>query len=162
VNLNDAETLARHLMRQHNVEDWSFRFDNAKRRFGVCQYRYRRIQLSAPLTLLNSEEQVRDTILHEIAHILAGPQAKHGPAWKRVAASIGASPTRCADVGARPPAKWRGACPNCDFVVERHRLTERSATGACPKCCAKYAGGRFSERFALSWTENTNTAVLVG
>ena len=35
--------------------------------------------------------EVRDTILHEIAHALAGAKAKHGPAWKAIARRLGAT-----------------------------------------------------------------------
>jgi len=43
-----------------------------------------------------SSEQLTDTILHEIAHALAGPAAKHGPAWKAIARRLGATPKSCA------------------------------------------------------------------
>ena len=33
-----------------------------------------------------------DTILHEIAHAIAGANAGHGPVWKAVAKRIGAAP----------------------------------------------------------------------
>ena len=33
-----------------------------------------------------------DTILHEIAHAIAGVEAGHGPAWKAVAQRLGATP----------------------------------------------------------------------
>lgn len=41
-------------------------------------------------------DQVTDTILHEIAHALAGPAARHGPAWKSIARRLGATPKSCA------------------------------------------------------------------
>ena len=43
-----------------------------------------------------SLRQVTDTILHEIAHALAGPGAGHGPAWKATASRLGATPKSCA------------------------------------------------------------------
>ena len=39
-----------------------------------------------------SEAEIRDTILHEIAHALAGPEARHGARWKAIARRIDATP----------------------------------------------------------------------
>ena len=39
-----------------------------------------------------SKEQIRDTVLHEIAHAIAGREAGHGPLWKVTARRIGATP----------------------------------------------------------------------
>ena len=43
--------------------------------------------------------EVRDTILHEIAHALAGAKARHGPAWKAIAKRLGATPKARAEEG---------------------------------------------------------------
>src|SRR4051794_7171378 len=94
MNLYAARDLAITLMRQHGLSDWTFRFDHARRRFGSCRTRLKLITLSRPLTFLNDEPQVRDTILHEIAHSLT-PGDGHGPAWRRKCAEIGANPRRC-------------------------------------------------------------------
>ena len=36
--------------------------------------------------------EIRDTVLHEIAHALVGPEARHGPEWKAIAKRLGATP----------------------------------------------------------------------
>ncbi|NBT51009.1 MAG: hypothetical protein EBT12_05555, partial [Marivivens sp.] len=71
-------------------------FDDAKTRFGQCRYTPKEISLSRPLTKANDEEQVRDTILHEIAHALT-PGEGHGNVWKKVAIKIGCDGKRCYD-----------------------------------------------------------------
>ena len=122
MDLRDAYALAEHLLDHHGLRDWQVAYDSAKRRAGVCRFRDRTIGLSAPLTALHSEDDVRDTILHEIAHALAGPRHGHdatGAGWRRAsaAAASGASPpTRR---GSRPPG-WASARPG----------TPRSGTGA--------------------------------
>ena len=76
MNIRDAERLAISLMEQHGLRavgwqldcHWQFRWDNAKRRNGICWYGRKVISLSCPLTLLRAEADVRNTILHEIAH----------------------------------------------------------------------------------------------
>ncbi|MFT5142810.1 MAG: putative SprT family Zn-dependent metalloprotease [Rhodothermales bacterium] len=132
--LSDAETLATDLMRQHGLHRWGFRFDNARTRVGVCRYRERVIGLSRYYVRANDATEVRDTVLHEIAHALAGPAAGHGPAWRRIAKAIGCSSTRCsyATMGVDPKySLWCDTCgkrlrnyhrePRRDFDSGRYR-----------------------------------------
>src|SRR3954466_6495925 len=97
MHLNDAFQLAVDLMRQHGLHDagWRFTFDHARRRFGCCNYTRKVISLSRPLTLLNGEPEVRDTLLHEIAPPLCPPREGHGPRWRATCRQIGARPKRC-------------------------------------------------------------------
>ena len=83
---------ARALMNQHGLEEWTFRFIAAQRKLGECRERERAILLSRRHAVSGTPGEVRDTILHEIAHALAGAKARHGPAWKLVAKRIGATP----------------------------------------------------------------------
>jgi predicted SprT family Zn-dependent metalloprotease len=133
---HDAAQLARSLMAQHGLSGWSFRFDHARRRFGSCRYRERVITLSRPLVLLNDVAEVRDTILHEIAHALS-PGDGHGPKWRAACRQIGARPVRCYSdqtvrSPARPPARYRLGCGHCDWWVDRHRLTRTRYV--CRRC----------------------------
>jgi predicted SprT family Zn-dependent metalloprotease len=65
-----AADLARSLMAEHGLDDWTFVWTKAHSFAGDCNYQLRRIRLSAPWTKVNDETEVRDTILHEIAHAL--------------------------------------------------------------------------------------------
>ena len=47
--------------------------------------RTKRIEIAEYYALNSSPETVLDTLLHEIAHAIAGPAAGHGPVWKAVA-----------------------------------------------------------------------------
>ena len=136
MNLYEARHLARNLMTQHGLSGWSFAFDHARRRFGTCRATRKLITLSRPLTLLNNLEQVRDTILHEIAHALT-PGDGHGARWKAKCVEIGAVPKRCytdEQVTSPPrlPAKYQLGCARCDWWVERRRVTKRKLV--CRKC----------------------------
>ena len=136
MNLYTARHIARTLMNEHGLIDWTFRFDHARRRFGSCQPRRRWITLSAPLTLLNTEDEVRDTILHEIAHALT-PGAGHNAAWRAACRRIGANPVRCYsdEKVITPPrriAPYKIGCPRCNWWHDRHRLTRRKLI--CRKC----------------------------
>lgn len=126
MNHSAALHLAITLMNKHNllVSGWSFKFDNAKRRFGVCSHRKMTISLSRHLVGLNDKEQVEDTILHEIAHALVGPGHGHDAVWKAKCVEIGAKPERCYndDDVTVPTAKYKAICDGCGRTHKVHRL----------------------------------------
>jgi predicted SprT family Zn-dependent metalloprotease len=140
VDLDAARRLALDLMTRHGLDEWRFAFDRAKRRLGCCHYDRRTITLSGPLTRLNAEAVVRDTVLHEIAHALT-PGAGHGPRWKRAAAAIGAAPRSCAsaDAVALPPAPFALVCDGCGARLPRYRRPRRRY--ACRGCSERHARG---------------------
>ena len=76
---------ARQLMDRHGLADWTFRFSAARRTIGLCREKEKVIQLGRHHAAHDPPAQVTDTILHEIAHALAGTAARHGPAWRSIA-----------------------------------------------------------------------------
>ena len=90
--LNSVAEMARRLMDEHGLTDWTLAFGEARRRLGDCHFRHHVIRISRTHALAGSEEQIRDTVLHEIAHAIAGHEAGHGPLWKATARRIGATP----------------------------------------------------------------------
>lgn len=146
MNLIDAESLAKNLMNENKLYGWRFSFDNSVRRFGVCRHSLRKISLSKTLVELNSEEVVKDTILHEVAHALAGRQAGHGYVWRHIALSIGCDGNRCYDSTTviTPKKKYIGECPN-GHITQKHRQLRLS----CSKCCP-----RFNEAYLFTYRPN--------
>jgi len=150
VKLINAQTLAQTLMQQNELEGWTFHFDRAKRRFGACNYTTKTISLSRHLTQLNSAAQVRETLLHEIAHALT-PGAHHGEAWQRACKQLGIDPKRTyssAQVEQPAPRYWL-VCKSCNLKVPRNRRSRK--TFACKRCCDEKNGGRYSEKYALQF-----------
>lgn len=153
MDLTDAVDLAEGLLVAHGLGDWQVRLDNARRRAGVCHFDRRTIGLSAPLTRLHSDEHVRDTILHEIAHALAGPRHGHDAHWRRVARQIGCSGERCVPADAPTvETAWLGVCP-AGHSVGRHRRPERVMT--CRQCST-----RFDLAHLFTWTHHGRVAVM--
>jgi predicted SprT family Zn-dependent metalloprotease len=93
MDVEEAAGLARRLMDEHGLRHWQFRWDRARRRFGCCWQSRLLITLSRPLTALNDPAEVRDTLLHEIAHALV--PGGHTDAWRHKCVQIGARPHRC-------------------------------------------------------------------
>jgi predicted SprT family Zn-dependent metalloprotease len=153
VDLRDAYAMAEYLLEVHGLDDWQVSYDNAKRRAGICRFAEQTLGLSAPLTAVHTEDDVRDTILHEIAHALVGPAHGHDATWLAMARRIGSSGERCVSPDSpTPPAAWLGACPG-GHTLERHRRPERVLT--CGLCSSE-----FDLAHLYTWTHHGKPAVL--
>lgn len=139
--LEDAENLALTLMEDHGIGNtWSFAFDNAKMRCGCAKFKIRTITLSRYYVERNDEANVRDTILHEIAHVRAGAAAGHGRTWQMWAIRLGARPERCAMNVDMPEGNVEGLCdPGCTVRHTRHRMPPKRLLDAyqCNRCYSK-------------------------
>lgn len=138
-SLRATEALGRRLLRHHAGRGrldsrWRFGFDLAPVRAGVTDHARREISVSIPYCLKASRAQVRDTILHEIAHAICGPRHRHDAEWRRVAASLGCSGDRCHTVE-HTPAPWLGEC-GCGRTFRRHRLQRKLRSARCAACRA--------------------------
>lgn len=99
MNRTEALTLARQTLDAHGLHGWKAVIDTRPRkRLGQCRYRNREIGISAYHVTYHSDEDVRDTILHEIAHALVGPGHGHGPVWKAKARALGIRPRASVEV----------------------------------------------------------------
>lgn len=123
---------------------WSFDLDNAKTRAGQCDFGRRRITVSRYIALRSTDDEVRQILLHEIAHALAGARAGHGPAWRRAASELGYVGSRLHDGPiASELAPWVGTCP-AGHEHFRYRTPNRPM--ACARCSRRY-----DPRHAITW-----------
>jgi len=145
MDLEAARRLGRELLDEHGLGDWTLVLDRAKQRAGVCRHHVRQIGLSAPLTALHAEADVRDTILHEIAHALVGARHGHDDVWRATALRLGCSGQRCTDPSLPTVAgDWVGTC-SAGHRITRHRRPSRP--GSCVECSP-----RFSVEHLITWT----------
>lgn len=131
-------SLAIELMHQHGLvrNGWTFHIDRAKRRCGCCYFHRRRISISRfyiqdPCV---SDQDIQNTILHEIAHALVGYEAGHGPVWVEKAKSIGCDGKRCNTAWMGVPAKFNITCACGDICRWRHRVHKYYKHVACSNC----------------------------
>jgi predicted SprT family Zn-dependent metalloprotease len=125
--------------------EWSFGFDNAKTRAGLCSYTKKRITVSRHLAARYEDDEIHQILLHEVAHALAGVKAGHGPRWKAVAAGLGYTGKRLHDGEiATELAPWLGECP-AGHVHYRYR--KPAGAMSCGRCAK-----RFDARNVIRWT----------
>ena len=76
-----------------------------------------------------------DTVRHELAHIVAGIDARHGPAWRRVARAIGCQPSPYVMGLQYAPAVVGFRCERCGGPVtlgaRRGKRPERFRSTCC-------------------------------
>ncbi len=135
--LGEVESLAHRLIARHQTTSglgrtWRFDFALSSSRAGACNERDRRIELSVSYCLRATRAEIRDTLLHEIAHAIVGVGHRHDAAWKAKAREIGCSADRCHRVSHTIP-RWVGAC-GCrrHFRQRLHRRLRRGAI--CASC----------------------------
>ena len=158
MELTEIERQAKALMTVHGVGYLEFAFDRGKRRLGATHILKignasipQKITLSKHYAVLLGMDELRDVILHEIAHALT-PGHGHNAVWKAAARKIGAKPERCAAPSAAPEHPIVGYCTKdgCGkVVVKMHRLPLRVSYH---RTCGR--------DFPLRYTKNGNTVTL--
>ncbi len=135
----------------HLDQSWTFGFDNAKKRAGLCNYTVRRITVSRYLAARYEDDEVHQILLHEVAHALAGPRAGHGPRWKAIADNLGYDGKRTHDGEiADELAPWVGICPAGHTHYRYRKPTRAFACGLC--------GRGFNRAHLIEWTRREITS----
>lgn len=146
LTVDDALALARQLMAEHDLKGWTVVTDRAVRRAGQANSATKTISLSAKLIEVHSAAEVRDTILHEIAHALVGARHGHDAVWRATAIRIGG--TGGVKVPADAPtivAPWTGRC-EAGHEFSRHRAPSR--VRLCSRCVS---GGVPQRQAVIVW-----------
>ena len=133
MDITAATKMANELMGQHLSSDWRFVLDNARTRGGECNGMKHTISMSRNLIPLWSEEDVRETLLHEIGHALAGTREGHNHAWKAAVRSIGGHPSRTHDKEV-VQGRWKFVCPNGHAHYKHRRPAYNRRPSSCAKC----------------------------
>lgn len=139
-------TWAHALIDLHLDSGWSFAFDNAKTRAGLCNYTAKRISVSKYLAARYEDDEIHQVLLHEVAHAIAGTRAGHGSKWKAVAQDLGYEGKRLHDGEiANEFAPWVGTCP---AGHQHYRYRKPARALSCGRCSK-----RFSAANAIRWEQ---------
>lgn len=119
-------------MKKEGLYDWHFKFSNHKTLAGVCYYREQRIVLSEYYVLNNSDKEVINTMLHEIAHALAPRWEAHGKVWRKIFKDLlikynqPVNVSRCYDRSVKMPVgKYKITCTACGDYWTQHKKTSK-------------------------------------
>ena len=136
MELSGVRLLADRLLKEHELfeKGWSFSFDRAKRRAGSCKFSKKEITLARAYAEQEDFKEIKNTILHEIAHALVGPKHGHNEIWRQKALEIGCDAERCHYVVFSKP-KYKLTCINRCFEVARYRVNQNFLhSRICSKC----------------------------
>ena len=129
MKLSEVGTLAKELIQTY-CPDYTFKFDSSRSRFGQCRYNQKEIGISRYLASVNSYSQVKDTILHEIAHALT--RSGHDEKWRQKCIELGARPVRCYDVKeVQSTPKYRMSCPACSRTYQANKKPKSNGHWIC-------------------------------
>ena len=158
----DACVMALSLMRRHLTlrddpsgrDGWYFEWSDRKANYGDCSYLKKRIRLAKGLTKVCSADQVRDTVLHEIAHALVGPGHGHDRIWRAKALEVGCKTARS---GSEYPPESTRQLPWTWCMCDKrngaiHTIRFRKPTGRIYKYVERCGlKGRPDTRGSLQW-----------
>lgn len=116
-----------------DTSKWKIELNNTKHFIGLCKYKLKTIYLSKPYLELNSIEIMRDTLLHEIAHIF-NPRDGHGSNFKHTCHTLGCCGfSNCKDKELKSPeGKYKYKCISCGRIASKHRkYTKYHSCGKC-------------------------------
>lgn len=133
--LAEVAAEAERLIALHGLAGWSVQFDDASRRAGRCSYETRVIGLTRLYCLTVPADEVRNTILHEIAHALVGPEHNHDAVWKARARAIGCTGERCHDVEFALP-RYIVSCPRCGWAQGANARRRAARCKTCRRAVA--------------------------
>lgn len=123
-----------------NSSRWNVVIDRRSRRTrGWCEQRPTggTIGLSAFMLEHGDDDEVFDTVTHEIAHAICGPDEGHSALWQDVHKELGGNGERYAQaIPGAPKGKYRADCPACGTtgIAYRWRIAptmKRATHNAC-------------------------------
>ena len=138
-----AQAMTLEELRRQGLEDWTVRPCRALGYAGITYGSRREIHLSVPHLDAMDENEVRNTVLHEVAHALAGDAEGHGPRWRKIALALGSDGEEVYDLREEvaeqvlASSRYHATCEHCGATHYRARRTRSMGNLACaetPQC----------------------------
>lgn len=123
--------------KQLKIVGWTFHKNHTKTALAITNYTQKKVCVSSYLLRGKScdEKKMRNTILHEIAHIFAGHQNGHNSKWREIALKIGCNAEVCGTMTYIAPS-YLMFCPKGCFKKEYFRKPKVEGK-LCKKCNSK-------------------------
>jgi predicted SprT family Zn-dependent metalloprotease len=114
---------------------WRVKYNHSRTCAGECDMRAKTLSFSRHLIARGPLKELRNTLLHEIAHALAGARHDHDQTWRSIALKIGCDGERCYNFELAPH-KWLFRCSAGCWQTRRHRRHSIDTKQTCRKCNA--------------------------
>lgn len=109
--MTDWIAYARKMLRDNGLRGWTVKVSRGRRTIGLCSYLDKTIYISKYHLDNDSYDDVRDTIIHEVAHAL-NPRDGHGAEWRKTSISLGGTGNQYHTHASSYPSKWTTTCIN--------------------------------------------------
>lgn len=138
----EIENMAYQLLKQHGFHDAKVTWNGRKRALAYARYVPQSISLSRHLFPSLQLDEMKQVILHEIAHLKTGPGHGHDRAWKLECIKIGADYSRTYNGNSiktteKQIARFIGVCPTCGHEHFKHRRSKYTDY-LCGKCRSQF------------------------
>lgn len=115
--------------------EWSARMTSSAGKAGMKRSTNKLfVRLSIAHWLRMTDDQRRETAIHEACHIIAGPGEGHGQAWARAMRNCGLAAERCHSFGAATDIVVRCGCREFTITARRRNKINRGASYRCRAC----------------------------
>jgi predicted SprT family Zn-dependent metalloprotease len=135
VDIMQAMQLCNDLLKVHKLNDWSTIWGQRRNVYGRCRYKYKVIELMQPYVEQAPDEEVINTIRHEIAHALVWTKfgvTGHNDVFYQMCQRIGAIPERCSSF--QMTKKYRVTCNACGCRMQQYHRRVDITGHHCAKC----------------------------
>lgn len=132
------------------LTNWTVKLNNAKRSLWLCDETKKELRFSKFFIENNSDIEIKETLIHEVAHALAWNDKKHWPKWIQMAKLLGLkNPEQFNRTAVQAEWKYLMICPWCDAKHYFYKKPKKNWK-ACYECCVKYNRWKFDKRFELN------------
>lgn len=148
---------------ENGLTGWKVRYNSRMTRaLGRCIPSQKTIEYQPRYMQQNGWEQVKTTVIHEVAHAVSITRhgqfigGGHGAVWAKIARELGLADPSAINTTAKLTKKFTGICEGCGDQWQR----DRRIHGAMhPTCRRKYqsevlANGSSEQRYSITWKRN--------
>lgn len=143
---------------KHELFDkgWRFKLTRAHLILGTCNYTNKFIGISRYHIQYGTDEEILDTIRHEIAHALVGPGYGHGLIFQAMTRKLGTTSASKKKVTQSSPRQWEMICSCCGFTIARRhrRMSIRKLRRKFHVACGLKSEGKLFFRRAVPTKEH--------
>jgi hypothetical protein len=160
MTITETITLGLKLKNKHpELNDWKVTLNNRVRSFGLCSYSKKEIQMSKSIIPYMSDESIKNTLIHEIAHALTKGHS-HDWVWSQKCIELGGDGKRVGGDNKYENgkdgrneclsklSKYTLTCPCCGETHYKNRLPKRKSS------CGNHNDRFFNPKHELVITTN--------